>query len=63
VNFTLTFYKDVAAAKAVAAERSEDTALVENGVVDFEVTSRIPGARGSQGRAHRDPEPSTREQG
>jgi hypothetical protein len=36
VNFTLTFYKDAAAAKAVAAKSSaKTTALVENGVVDF----------------------------
>jgi hypothetical protein len=36
VNFTLTFYKDAAAAKAVAAKRNAKfTAVVENGVVDF----------------------------
>jgi hypothetical protein len=36
VVFTLTFYKDAAAAKAVAAKKSKKTtALVENGVVDF----------------------------
>jgi hypothetical protein len=36
VNFTLTFYKDPAAAKAVAAKRNPKfTAVVENGVVDF----------------------------
>jgi hypothetical protein len=36
VVFTLTFYKDAAAAKAVAAKKSKKTsAVVENGVVDF----------------------------
>jgi hypothetical protein len=36
VVFTLTFYKDAAAAKAVAAKKStKTTAVVENGVVDF----------------------------
>jgi hypothetical protein len=36
VVFTLTFYKDAAAAQAVAAKRSKKTtAVVENGVVDF----------------------------
>jgi hypothetical protein len=36
VSFTLTFYKDAAAAKAVAAKKSpKTTALVDNGVVDF----------------------------
>jgi hypothetical protein len=36
VVFTLTFYKDAAAAKAVADKKSKKTtALVENGVVDF----------------------------
>jgi hypothetical protein len=36
VSFTLTFYKDAAAAKAVAAKKNpKTTALVENGVVDF----------------------------
>ena len=36
VNFTLTFYKDAAAAKAVAAKRNhKTTAVVDNGVVDF----------------------------
>jgi hypothetical protein len=36
VSFTLTFYKDVAAAKAVLAKKNpKTTALVENGVVDF----------------------------
>ncbi len=36
VSFTLTFYKDAAAAKAVAAKKNpKTTALVESGVVDF----------------------------
>jgi hypothetical protein len=36
VSFTLTFYKDAAAAKAVADKKNpKTTALVENGVVDF----------------------------
>jgi hypothetical protein len=36
VNFTLTFYKDPAAAKtAMAKKNAKTTALVENGVVDF----------------------------
>jgi hypothetical protein len=36
VVFTLTFYKDVASAQAVAAKKSKKTtAVVENGVVDF----------------------------
>ena len=36
VSFTLTFYKDAAAAKAVIAKKNpKTTALVENGVVDF----------------------------
>jgi len=36
VTFTLTFYKDDAAAKAVAAKKNAKfTAVVENGVVDF----------------------------
>ncbi len=36
VSFTLTFYKDAGAAKAVADKKSsKTTALVENGVVDF----------------------------
>ena len=36
VTFTLTFYKDEGAAKAVAAKKSAKfTAVVENGVVDF----------------------------
>jgi hypothetical protein len=36
VVFTLTFYKDDAAAQAVAAKKSKKTtAVVENGVVDF----------------------------
>jgi peroxiredoxin len=36
VTFTLTFYKDEDAAKAVAAKKSAKfTAVVENGVVDF----------------------------
>jgi hypothetical protein len=36
VSFTLTFYKDAAAAKAVAAKKNaKTTAVVENGVVDF----------------------------
>src|SRR4051812_45018947 len=36
VVFTLTLYKDAAAAKSVAAKRSKKTtAVVENGVVDF----------------------------
>jgi hypothetical protein len=36
VVFTLTFYKDVPTAQAVAAKKSKKTtALVENGVVDF----------------------------
>jgi hypothetical protein len=36
VTFTLTFYKDSDAAKAVAAKKSAKfTAVVENGVVDF----------------------------
>ena len=36
VSFTLTFYKDAAAATAVAAKKSpKTTALVDNGVVDF----------------------------
>jgi hypothetical protein len=36
VNFTLTLYKDAAAAKAIAAKRStKTTAVVENGVIDF----------------------------
>jgi hypothetical protein len=36
VNFTLTFYKDNAAAKAAAAKKNKKfTAVVENGVVDF----------------------------
>ena len=36
VVFTLTFYKDAAAAKAAAAKKNpKTTALVENGVVDF----------------------------
>ena len=36
VSFTLTFYKNAAAAKAVAAKKNaKTTALVENGVVDF----------------------------
>jgi hypothetical protein len=36
VSFTLTFYKDAAAAKAVADKKSsKTTALVESGVVDF----------------------------
>jgi hypothetical protein len=36
VSFTLTFYKDAATAKAVAAKKNpKTTALVESGVVDF----------------------------
>jgi hypothetical protein len=36
VGFTLTFYKNAAAAKAVAAKKNpKTTALVEDGVVDF----------------------------
>jgi hypothetical protein len=36
VSFTLTLYKDVAAAKAAAAKKNKKfTALVENGVIDF----------------------------
>jgi len=36
VNFTLTFYKDAAKAKAAMAKKNvKTTALVENGVVDF----------------------------
>ena len=36
VTFTLTFYKDDAAAKAAAAKKNKKfTAVVENGVVDF----------------------------
>ena len=36
VTFTLTFYKDGAAATAAAAKKSKKfTAVVENGVVDF----------------------------
>jgi ABC-type glycerol-3-phosphate transport system substrate-binding protein len=36
VTFTLTFYRDEAAAKAAAAKKSKKfTAVVENGVVDF----------------------------
>jgi hypothetical protein len=36
VNFTLTLYKDVAAAKAAYAKKSpKTTAIVENGVIDF----------------------------
>jgi|GEM_PF-5660210 hypothetical protein len=36
ISFTLTFYKDAAAAKAVAAKKDpKTTALVETGVVDF----------------------------
>jgi hypothetical protein len=36
VSFTLTFYKDAAAAKAVYDKKNpKTTALVENGVVDF----------------------------
>jgi hypothetical protein len=36
VSFTLTFYKDAAAAKAVAAKKNpKTTALVESGVIDF----------------------------
>jgi ABC-type glycerol-3-phosphate transport system substrate-binding protein len=36
VTFTLTFYKDEEAAKAVAAKKNAKfTAVVENGVVDF----------------------------
>jgi hypothetical protein len=36
VTFTLTFYEDEGAAKAVAAKKSAKfTAVVENGVVDF----------------------------
>jgi hypothetical protein len=36
VVFTLTFYKDEAAAKAAAAKKGKkSTAVVENGVVDF----------------------------
>jgi hypothetical protein len=36
VSFTLTFYKDAAAAKAVLAKKNpKTTALVDNGVVDF----------------------------
>jgi len=36
VTFTLTFYKDEAAAKAAAAKKNAKfTAVVENGVVDF----------------------------
>lgn len=36
ISFTLTFYKDAAAAKAVAAKKDpKTTALVESGVVDF----------------------------
>jgi hypothetical protein len=36
VNFTLTLYKDAAAAKAAYAKKSpKTTSLVENGVIDF----------------------------
>jgi len=36
VSFTLTLYKDAAAAKAAAAKKNKKfTALVENGVIDF----------------------------
>jgi hypothetical protein len=36
VDFTLTFYKSVTAAKAVIAKKNpKTTALVENGVIDF----------------------------
>ena len=36
ISFTLTFYKDAAAAKKVAAKKNpKTTALAENGVVDF----------------------------
>jgi hypothetical protein len=36
VSFTLTFYKDAAAAQAAAATKSKKTsAVVENGVIDF----------------------------
>jgi hypothetical protein len=36
VNFTLTLYKDAAAAKAAYAKKSpKTTAIVENGVIDF----------------------------
>ena len=36
VSFTLTFYKDAAAAKAVSAKKDKKTtSLVENGVIDF----------------------------
>jgi hypothetical protein len=36
VNFTLTLYKDAAAAKAAFAKKSpKTTAIVENGVIDF----------------------------
>jgi hypothetical protein len=36
VSFTLTFYKDAAAAQAAAVKKSKKTtAIVENGVIDF----------------------------
>jgi histidinol-phosphate/aromatic aminotransferase/cobyric acid decarboxylase-like protein len=35
VNFTLTRYKDAAAARAVAEKNPRTTAVVENAVVDF----------------------------
>ena len=36
VSFTLTFYKSVAAAKAVGAKKNKKfTSVVENGVIDF----------------------------
>jgi hypothetical protein len=36
VSFTLTFYKDPAAAQAAAAKKNKKfTAVVENGVIDF----------------------------